>query len=85
MRWDPSVKGPFPARRVTPRGFAAPWPRVGSSSPVNVAGRARPQGIGEGLRVKVNADVGSSKGRADPEEEVRKAPIAVQVGAPHCN
>jgi len=29
--------------------------------PRNVAGRARPLGIGEGLRVKVNANVGSSK------------------------
>ena len=43
--------------------------------PRNVAGRARPQGIGEGLRVKINADVGSSKGRAAKEEELRKARI----------
>ena len=53
--------------------------------PRNVAGRARPHGIGEGLRVKINADVGSSKGRADLEEEIRKARIAVQLGAPHRN
>ena len=52
--------------------------------PRNVVGRARPLGIGEGLRVKVNANVGSSKDRADLEQEVRKARIAVQVD-PHRN
>jgi len=49
--------------------------------PRNVAGRARPLGIGEGLRVKVNANVGSSKDRASLEDEVRKAKVAVEVGA----
>jgi len=49
--------------------------------PRNAAGRARPLGIGEGLRVKVNANVGSSKDRADLDEEVRKARAAVEVGA----
>jgi len=49
--------------------------------PRNVAGRARPLGIGEGLRVKVNANVGSSKDRADLDLEVQKARVAVDVGA----
>jgi len=49
--------------------------------PRNAAGRARPLGIGEGLRVKVNANVGSSKDRADLDEEVRKARAAVEAGA----
>ncbi len=49
--------------------------------PRNAAGRARLLGIGEGLRVKVNANVGSSKDRADLDEEVRKARIAVDYGA----
>ncbi|MCK4970165.1 MAG: phosphomethylpyrimidine synthase ThiC, partial [Thermoplasmata archaeon] len=49
--------------------------------PRNVVGRARPLGIGEGLRVKVNANVGSSKDRASLEDEVRKAKVAVEVGA----
>jgi phosphomethylpyrimidine synthase len=49
--------------------------------PRNAAGRARPLGIGEGLRVKVNANVGSSKDRADLVGEVRKARVAVDAGA----
>jgi len=49
--------------------------------PRNAAGRARPLGIGEGLRVKVNANVGSSKDRADLDTEVRKARVAVEYGA----
>jgi phosphomethylpyrimidine synthase len=49
--------------------------------PRNAAGRARPLGIGEGLRVKVNANVGSSKDRADLNTEVRKARVAVDAGA----
>jgi phosphomethylpyrimidine synthase len=49
--------------------------------PRNVAGRARPLGIGEGLRIKVNANIGSSKDRASLEDEVRKARVAVRYGA----
>ncbi len=49
--------------------------------PRNAAGRARPLGIGEGLRIKVNANVGSSKDRADLDSEVRKARVAVDAGA----
>ncbi len=49
--------------------------------PRNVAGRARPLGIGEGLRIKVNANVGSSRDRASLDEEVRKAMVAVKYGA----
>jgi phosphomethylpyrimidine synthase len=49
--------------------------------PRNAVGRARPLGVGEGLRIKVNANVGSSKSRASLEEEVRKAQAAVRYGA----
>ncbi len=49
--------------------------------PRNAVGRARPLGIGEGLRVKVNANIGSSKDRADLDTEVRKALAAVEAGA----
>jgi len=41
----------------------------------------RPTGIGEGLRVKVNANVGTSSDLCDPELEVEKARIAVKYGA----
>ena len=49
--------------------------------PLNARGRARPLGIGEGLRVKVNANVGSSRARASLKEEVSKARAAVRYGA----
>jgi len=41
----------------------------------------RPLGIGEGLRVKVNANVGTSSDLCDPELEVEKARVAVRYGA----
>ena len=41
----------------------------------------RPTGIGEGLRVKVNANVGTSSDLCDPDLEVEKARIAVRYGA----
>lgn len=40
-----------------------------------------PCGIGEGLRVKVNASVGTSPDYQDLKEEIKKAKIAVQFGA----
>lgn len=40
-----------------------------------------PLGIGEGLRVKVNANIGTSLDYAKPEEELEKARIAVKYGA----
>jgi phosphomethylpyrimidine synthase len=49
--------------------------------PRNARGRARPLGIGEGLTVKVNANVGSSRNRASLEDEVAKARAAVRYGA----
>lgn len=41
----------------------------------------RPVGIGEGLRVKVNANVGTSPDLCDPALELRKARLAVECGA----
>ncbi len=41
----------------------------------------RPVAIGEGLRVKVNANVGSSRDRADAALEVEKTRVAVEAGA----
>ena len=38
-------------------------------------------GIGEGLRTKVNVNIGTSSERHDPREEVRKAKIAEMYGA----
>ena len=41
----------------------------------------KPLGIGEGLRVKVNANIGTSPEVEDPEYEVEKAKTAVKYGA----
>ncbi|MBC7129919.1 phosphomethylpyrimidine synthase [Candidatus Bathyarchaeota archaeon] len=41
----------------------------------------RPIGIGEGLRTKVNANVGTSADLCDPKLEVEKAQTAVKYGA----
>jgi len=40
-----------------------------------------PIGIGEGLRIKVNANVGTSSELCDPDLEVEKARVAVKYGA----
>lgn len=44
-------------------------------------GDIKPVGIGKGLRTKVNANIGSSTDYADIQYEVKKARIAVEVGA----
>jgi len=43
--------------------------------------KTEPMGIGEGLLVKINANVGSSKRVCDIKEELEKAKIAVKFGA----
>jgi phosphomethylpyrimidine synthase len=40
-----------------------------------------PLAIGEGLRTKVNANIGSSQDHADPEEELKKLHAAVSAGS----
>jgi len=41
----------------------------------------KPLGIGEGLRTKINANIGSSADFCDPDYELRKAKIAIKYGA----
>ena len=41
----------------------------------------QPKGIGEGLTVKVNANIGTSSDHADPAEELQKLEVAVEAGA----
>ena len=41
----------------------------------------RPLGIGEGLRTKINANIGSSADFYDADYELRKAQIAIEYGA----
>ena len=49
--------------------------------PHNPIHSPRPIGIGKGLRVKVNANIGTSREHCNLEEEVEKAEIAVIAGA----
>ncbi|HEQ78750.1 MAG TPA: phosphomethylpyrimidine synthase, partial [Euryarchaeota archaeon] len=49
--------------------------------PLNIKGRARPIGIGEGLRVKVNVNLGTSADHIDVDEELEKVKIAERFGA----
>jgi phosphomethylpyrimidine synthase len=44
-------------------------------------GEIRPVAIGEGLRVKINANVGTSRDRADIAAELEKTRVAVAAGA----
>jgi len=49
--------------------------------PSNPIHAPEPCGIGEGLSVKVNVNIGTSRDRADLEEELSKVRIAVRYGA----
>ena len=49
--------------------------------PYNPIHAPRPLGIGKNLRVKVNANIGSSREHTNVDEEVEKARAAVDVGA----
>jgi phosphomethylpyrimidine synthase len=40
----------------------------------------RPIGIGEGLRIKVNTNLGSSSDHIDMEEELKKLKVSIQAG-----
>jgi len=49
--------------------------------PCNINRNTTPLGVGKGLITKINANVGSSPEMEDPEEEVKKAKVAVEYGA----
>jgi len=42
---------------------------------------SKPCGIGEGLRVKVNANIGTSSDVSDPQAELKKLNVAIEAGA----
>jgi phosphomethylpyrimidine synthase len=54
---------------------------VAQGSTVIMSRDGKPVGIGEGLRTKVNVNIGTSSMKIDPEGEVRKAIIAQKYGA----
>jgi phosphomethylpyrimidine synthase len=49
--------------------------------PKNVRHNFAPRGIGEGLRVKVNANIGTSRDHNFPEEEIKKLEMVIRCGA----
>ncbi|WP_295600313.1 phosphomethylpyrimidine synthase ThiC, partial [uncultured Methanobrevibacter sp.] len=49
--------------------------------PKNINGHSKPCGIGEGLRTKVNANIGSSSKIDDLDLEIDKARLAQEYGA----
>ena len=49
--------------------------------PKNINGKSKPCGIGEGLKTKVNANIGSSSKIDDLELEINKAKLAQEYGA----
>ncbi|RLF36925.1 MAG: phosphomethylpyrimidine synthase [Thermoplasmata archaeon] len=49
--------------------------------PFNPVHSPHPLGIGKGLRVKVNANIGTSREHCDLDEEIRKAEAAIKAGA----
>ena len=49
--------------------------------PFNPIHHPEPVGLGKGLRVKVNANIGTSREHCDISEEIEKAKIAQEVGA----
>ena len=49
--------------------------------PKNVNGNSKPCGIGEGLKTKINANIGSSSKIDDLELEINKAKLAKEYGA----
>jgi len=50
--------------------------------PANPAHRnLKPRGVGQGLTVKVNANIGTSPDRAEPAEELAKLQAALEAGA----
>ena len=49
--------------------------------PKNINGHSKPCGIGEGLKTKINANIGSSSQIDDIELEINKAKLAQEYGA----
>ena len=67
-------------------GVSSEWLRekIASGRTVIPANRnhrgVKPIGIGEGLRIKVNTNIGTSSDHVDLEEELKKLEISIQAG-----
>lgn len=69
---DEGVEPDVLMRRVASGRAVIPW---------NPLHAPRPTGVGEGLRVKVNANLGTSPDRVEPDEEMEKLAVAEAAGA----
>jgi len=81
-RFPPEMKGVSESEGVEPDELSRLVKTGKVVIPSNPRHRIlRPCGIGEGLRVKVNANIGTSRDHVDFEEELEKVRIAVRYGA----
>lgn len=81
-RFPPEMKGISRQEGVEPEKLAKLIKAGRVVIPSNPLHRkSKPCGIGEGLRVKINANVGTSQDFVDAAEELKKAKIAVKYGA----
>ena len=77
----PEVEAVARKEGVDPEKLARLVARGRAVIPRNVRREIEPIGIGETLTTKVNLNLGSSRGLADPEAEVEKAVVAMEAGA----
>lgn len=81
-KFPPEIKGVSEAEGVEPEKLVRLVRSGRVVVPSNPRHRAiRPCAIGEGLRVKINANIGTSRDHMDLEEELDKVRIAVKYGA----
>lgn len=67
--------------KITVEDLASDIAKGKSVIPINNTHDIRPMGIGRGMSVKINANIGTSKDRVSIEEEVEKLNVIVKYGA----
>ncbi|MFQ6060094.1 MAG: phosphomethylpyrimidine synthase [Thermoplasmata archaeon] len=80
-RQTPEIKDVARKEGVDPKKLGKLVSRGRVVIPINPQHSPRPIGIGEGLTIKVNANIGSSPDHASLKEEVEKARVAVEYGS----
>jgi len=81
-KFPPEIKGVAETEGVRPDELQKLVKSGKAVIPHNPRHRVLKQcGIGEGLRVKINANIGTSRDHADFEEELEKVRVAVKYGA----
>ena len=81
-KFPPEIKGASEAEGIEPDGLLRLVKSGRAVVPWNPRHRIlRPCAIGEGLRVKINANIGTSRDHMDTDEELEKVRVAVKYGA----